>query len=109
MPIAHCLICDSSIKIADNLIEVWSSESGIVADHMTVNVTSVSRQFGNPYKVMCTLYLPTAWNKQSAESLHIGLSRSLAKCCDVKLAEVHVIALNVQPGMVVENGVLVTW
>ncbi len=109
MPIANCLLCDPSIQVADDIVETWSNESGVSAEHMTVNCIPRVQQFGRSYKIMGTLYLPTAWEAEAVDSLQIGLSRSLAKCCKLELSEIHVVTLRVASGMVVENGLLETW
>jgi len=109
MPIANCLICENSVEAAEDIVSLWSSESGISAEHMTVNFTKGVQQSGRKYKIMCSLYLPTAWGRKSIDALQLGLSRALTKACQIDASDIHIITLSVQPGMVVEAGVSQTW
>lgn len=109
MPIANCLLCDGSVEIGEEIITLWSNESGVSNEHMTINVSRAGQQFGRAYKVMCSLYLPTAWGSDSIKALQLGLCRALAKSCKLSLEEIHIITLYVQSGCVVEDGKCQAW
>ena len=109
MPIANCIVLpDCSAKEGD-LIDMWARESGVAPDHMTVNVIESQQQFGNSYKVMATLYLPTLWSEEKTNALQLGLATSLVQYFGVAPNEVHVITTVVDSGFVVENMKIERW
>ncbi|TGD71339.1 hypothetical protein E4634_18885 [Mangrovimicrobium sediminis] len=109
MPIANCIVSASCQFGSEDLCESWGRESGVGATEMTVNVVVADRQYGKPYPVMATLYLPTAWSPSALSSLQLGLVRALARHFGVPLDGVHVITCPVASGHVVEAGAEQTW
>lgn len=109
MPIANCLVSPNCAPGTANLIKLWARESGISSQHMTVNVTGTSQQYGESYLIMATLWLPSIWSESEVSSLQSGLARALATYYEVGLPEVHVVTQVVNSGRVVENGLEVTW
>lgn len=111
MPIANCLVRGELPAQAelDGLTALWSEESGIGPEHMTINVVSGMRQNGAAYPVMALLYLPSLWEPGQVRDLQTGLARALARGLGVALAEVQVITSIVDPGHVVEDGETQRW
>ena len=111
MPIANCFVKDelplqSEIEA---LTALWSDESEVGVEHMTINVIAGTRQSGAPYRVMAFLYLPSLWSSQQVRRLQEGLARALSRGFAVTPAEVHVITSIVEPGHVVEGGETQAW
>lgn len=109
MPIANCVITPECLQDSESLIELWSSESGISAEHMTINLISSSKQIGKNYKIMASLALPSIWSLADISSLQLGLAKALSVNFSVAVSEVHVITTIVSSGMVVESGKEITW
>ena len=112
MPIANCIItskCRSSLDLSESLITIWSNESKISSEHMTVNVIESNAQYGNEYAVMANLLLPSMWSCNAISSLQIGLANALAQYFDVTLNSVHVTTSIINSGMVVEDGKEIKW
>ena len=109
MPIANCIISSDCIEGSGNLVELWSSESDISSEHMTINIIASSKQIGNKYRVMANLYLPSMWSDQNITELQVGLARALAQYFTLALSEVHVVTSIVKSGLVVESGENSTW
>lgn len=112
MPIANCIVtktCCNQSGTSENLVTLWSEESGKSDEHMTVNIIECLEQSGSKYEVMATLLLPSLWSGQDIDVLQIGLAKALAKHFDISLGAVHVTTHMVQSGLVVEHGELVTW
>lgn len=109
MPIATCIITPDCQPSDHDLIELWSIESGLPAEHMTINIITNNQQFGSKYKVMVTLDLPSLWSEQSISSLQRGLAMALSKYFRQPLSEVFIITNIVESGRVVEAGQEITW
>ncbi|MBJ7538156.1 hypothetical protein [Marinomonas transparens] len=109
MPIANCVITQECPQGTGNIIELWAQESGISAEHMTINIMTSSEQLGNTYKIMANLALPSMWSAPSVSLLQLGLAKALAKYFAVAINEVHVITSVVASGMVVDSGQEIKW
>lgn len=109
MPIANCIITSDCIEGSGNLIELWSDESSISSEHMTINAITSSKQLGNKYKVMVNLLLPSMWSVADISELQSGLARALAQYYTLGLSDVHVVTTIVSSGLVVESGEKITW
>ena len=112
MPIAHCIIDEKLLSLTNtstDFVKLWSNESGRSGEHMTVNFLSRTQQFGNSYKVMANLYLPTIWGGEEVNSLQLGLEKSLEKYFNLPPGEIHIIAHLVESGHVVEDGCVEKW
>lgn len=109
MPIANCIVTSGCQPDSSNLIELWADESGHSPEHMTVNIILCTKQCGNRYPVMATLWLPSIWPESDISSLQLGLAAALAKHFGLTSSEVHVITQIVNSGMVVEEGVEIQW
>lgn len=109
MPIAHCIITSDCHAGSDDLVESWARESGQPSEHMTINVISSTRQYGNRYAVMATLWLPSIWSSSDISSLQLGLARALTNHFSLDSGEVHVITRIVNSGMVIEQGEEAQW
>jgi hypothetical protein len=59
MPIASCIVTPDCIDGTRDLIELWASESAQSPEHMTINITVCDRQWGNKYRVIASLLLPS--------------------------------------------------
>ena len=109
MPIA---ICFTTLAVsqdrADKIVRAWARDSGIPSDEMTLNVMS-GTQGGKRYAAMAWLYLPTLWSAGDAESLTIGLARSLTGVLDLPSDQVLVVRTGVETGSVVEDGMITRW
>ena len=103
MPIANCIVTSGCQHGSSKLIELWASESGQSSENMTINLITSTRQFGNRYSVMATLWLPSIWSTSEASSLQIGLAKALAEYFNLVPDEVHVITQLFDSGMVVEE------
>lgn len=109
MPIANCVITLECARGNGSLIELWSSNSGISAEHMTVNIITSSEQLGHKYKVMANLALPSIWSASEVSLLQLGLANALSSYFSVALYEVHVITNIITSGRVVEAGQELKW
>lgn len=109
MPIANCIVSEECEADKGELAELWSRESGISSDEMTVNILIGDQQFGKSYKVMATLYLPTAWSMTTVSKLQIGLANALSKYFCQPIEKIHIITSIVESGLVVETGKEQTW
>ncbi len=111
MPIANCFIrgelpADSEIE---GVTALWSEESSVGEEHLTINVIAGTRQDGAAYKLMGVLYLPSSWSVEQVRRLQLGLVRSLCRRFALPPAEVHVITSIVGSGHVVESGETQEW
>ena len=111
MPIANCFVRDDLPAEADidALTAIWSDESGVGREHMTINLIAATRQVGAPYRVMAFLYLPTLWTSEQVRQLQVGLAKALARGFAVPAIEVQVITSLVDSGHVVEDGKTKDW
>ena len=109
MPIANCFVAPDCSPGSGDIIKLWSNESGIASDHMTVNIISSSQQSGHNYLVMANLLLPSIWSKEDISTIQTGLSRALANYFDIAIAKVHVVTNIVHSGLIVEAGREITW
>jgi hypothetical protein len=109
MPVANCIVSPDKRSGAGDLIKLWSRESGISSENMTINIIVADRQFGRSYSVMADLLLPSMWSGQSISALQTGLTRALAHYFLLDLQEVLVATRIIPSGRVVENGEEVTW
>lgn len=111
MPIANCFIQDElppELEI-DALTALWSEESGVASEHMTINLIAGTRQAGAPYRAMAFLYLPTLWSSEQRRQLQVGLARALARGFAVTPSQVQIITSIVGSGHVVEDGETQDW
>jgi hypothetical protein len=111
VPIANCFVHDQltpELEL-DALTRLWSQESGVGREQMTINVIAGTRQTGAPYRVMAFLYLPSLWSSEQVRQLQVGLARALARGLAVTPAEVQVITSIVESGHVVEGGEAQDW
>jgi hypothetical protein len=111
VPIVNCFVRDDlpPDPDIDTLTALWSDESGIGSEHMTINVIAGTRQAGAPYRVMAFLYLPTLWSFEQVRQLQVGLARALTRGFAVASSEVQVISSVVHSGHVVEDGETQDW
>ena len=111
MPIANCFVRDDLPAEADidALTAIWSDESGVDRQHMTINLIAGTRQAGAPYRVMAFLYLPTLWTSEQVRQLQVGLAKALSRGFAVPAIEVQVITALVESGHVVEDGKTQDW
>lgn len=109
MPIANCTIIKELSLPNSDLIKLWSRESGQSHEHMTVNLIKSEKQFGNAYKVMAALYLPSLWSNEGADSLQLGLAKALQRYFNIEMKDIHIITLTIESGKVVEDGEIVNW
>ena len=111
MPIATCFVRDEVARQpdVDGLTALWSEESGVGDEEMTINVVSGAQQAGSAYSVMALLYLPSLWSAEQIDRLQLGLARALSRGFAVALADVHVITSVVKSGRVVERGEIQEW
>jgi hypothetical protein len=111
VPIANCFVHDElrAESDSDALTALWSEESGIGSEQMTINVIASVRQDGAPYRVMAFLYLPSLWSSDQVRKLQTGLAKALGRGFAVGLAEVQVITSIVESGQVVEDGETQDW
>lgn len=109
MPIANCFIRPECQAGSGNLVQLWASESGMAAKHMTMNLVKAEQQFGAQYKVMANLWLPSLWSAPDISALQIGLARALASYYELPIAEVLVVTQIIESSRVVENGLEVSW
>jgi hypothetical protein len=111
VPIANCFVHDElrAELESDALTELWSEESGIRSEQMTINVIAGIRQYGAPYRVMAFLYLPSLWTSEQARDLQTGLASALGRGFGVAPTEIQVITSIVESGQVVEGGETQDW
>ena len=111
MPIATCFIRDQLPPQSeiDGLTGLWSEESGVSPEHMTINLVAVARQSGAKCAVLAFLYLPSLWSSGQVRRLQVGLAIALSRGLGLTPASVHVITTIVQSGHVVEHGETQEW
>jgi hypothetical protein len=111
VPIANCFVHDElhAEPGSDALTALWSEESGIGSEQMTINMIAGTRQYGAPYRVMAFLYLPSLWSSEQVRELQTGLARALGRGFGVAPAEIQVITSIVESGRVVEGGETQDW
>ena len=111
MPIANCFVPDEVPAGFESgaLTALWSEESGMAGERMTINVIAGIRQYGAPCRVMAFLYLPSLWSSEQARQLQTGLARALGRGFDAALEDIQVITSIVEPGKVVEGGETQHW
>lgn len=109
MPIANCILYGDYSDSQDDPTGLWSQATGVSEKHMTINFIMAKAQFGQHYKAMATLYLPSLWSVSDIKTLQLGLAEALAQYLSVSNQEVHVVTQLVESGYVVENGAQVTW
>ncbi len=109
MPIANCIVTTDCQHNSFDLVELWAKESGQSSEHMTINITTSTHQYGNKYTIMATLWLPSIWSKSNISSLQLGLAKALAYYFNIAPSEIHVITQIVESGNVVEGGKEIQW
>jgi hypothetical protein len=111
VPIANCFVHgEVPVELESAaLTALWSEESGIGSEQMTINVIAGIRQYGAPYRVMAFLYLPSLWSSEEVRRLQTGLAGALGRSFAVAAAEVQVITSIVESGRVVEGGETQAW
>jgi hypothetical protein len=111
VPIANCFVHDElpDDVESDRLTALWSEESGVGSEQMTINVIASVRQYGARYRVMAFLYLPSLWSSEQVRRLQVGLARALGRGFSVAPAEIQVITSIVESGQVVEGGETQNW
>jgi hypothetical protein len=111
VPIANCLV-HGELPVefeSDALTALWSEESGVGSEQMTINVIAGVRQYGAPYRVVAFLYLPSLWSSEQVRRLQTGLAGALGRGFAVGPAEIQVITSIVESGQVVEGGETQDW
>ena len=109
MPIANCVINQQLAAGDNNPVELWARKSGVSAELLTINVMRSEAQFGVRYDVMATLQLPTAWSKDQASQIQLGLASALASHFSLPASRVHIVTQWVESGLAVENGEEQVW
>ena len=109
MPIAHCILYGELSIGQNDPVDLWSQATGVSEKHMTINFIMAQAQFGQQYKAMATLYLPSLWAASDIKTLQLGLASALAEYLSVSNQDVHVVTQFVESGYVVENATEVTW
>ena len=111
MPIAHCMMSQSVMESLSgvDLVALWGHYSEQSTEFMTVNILPVAKQFGQPYAVMATLYLPNLWPEGKVKRLQEGLAAAFVDALNMTAEQVHVLTQIVDSGRVVENGKVVEW
>lgn len=111
MPIAHCLVNDIDIvpEEWDKIISDLAVKAKLQVGEITLNVISGVKQFGNPYKVMVTLYLPTVWNSVDIELIQKSLLYALTVNLKLPPEDIFIMTSLIDSGNVVENGKIVWW
>ncbi|WP_230556737.1 hypothetical protein [Teredinibacter turnerae] len=109
MPVAHCIVAETCQFEPISPVDLWAREAKQSPDEMTVTVVRRCQYFGKPHGVIANLYLPTAWSKNKASVLQVGLARALAQYCKTSLQDVLVNTRMVESGCVVEAGEEVFW
>lgn len=111
MPIADCFFIGELPADADldSLIALWSEESDVGPEEMTINLIDGVRQGGSSYRLMALLFLPSLWSADAVRRLQRGLAAALSRGLGLSPADVNVITSIVDSGHVVENGGTQEW
>jgi hypothetical protein len=111
VPIANCFVRGELPADVDveGLIALWSEESDVGPEEMTINLIAGARQGGSSYRLMAMLFLPSLWSPDAMRRLQRGLAAALSRGLELPLADVHVITSIVDSGHVVENGETQEW
>jgi hypothetical protein len=111
VPIANCFVRGDLPADADveELIALWSEESDVGPEEMTINLIAGARQGGASYRLMALLFLPSLWSPDAVHRLQRGLGAALSRGLGLPLADVHVITSIVDSGHVFENGETQEW
>jgi hypothetical protein len=111
VPIANCFLRGEHPAEADvdRLIALWSEESDVGPEEMTINLIAGARQGGSSYRLMALLFLPSLWSRDAVDRLQRGLAAALSRGLGLSPSDVHVITSIVDSGHVVENGQTQEW
>lgn len=111
MPIADCFFIGELPADADldGLVALWSEESDVGPEEMTINLIAGAQQGGSSYRLMALLFLPSVWSPEAVGRLQRGLAAALSRGLGLSPADVHVITSIVDSGHVVENGGTQEW
>jgi hypothetical protein len=111
MPIANCLVKDIEIipEEWEKMVTDLAAKAKLQVTEITLNVITGGWQFGNPYKVMITLYLPTLWNSVDIELIQKSLLSALTSNLNLPPEDIFIMTSLVESGNVVENGKMVWW
>jgi len=114
MPIVNCTIApdlECEIKNNHDLIKRWSIESGFPegAKEMTINIVRSEAQYGNQYKIIANLFLPSLWSSDALRSLQCGLDIVLRRCFSLRPDEILIITHVIDSGLIVDKGEVVEW
>lgn len=111
MPIAHCLV--NGIDIVpdqwERIVAELAAKAKLSVSDITLSIVTGIKQFGNPYKVMVNLYLPTLWNSVDIELIQKSLINALVSNLELPPEEIFIMTTLIDSGNVVENGKIVWW
>jgi hypothetical protein len=111
VPIANCFVHDElpAELESDALTALWSEESGMGSEQMTINIIAGMRQYGAPYRGDGVSVSPLALEFRAAAGTQTELVRALGRGFGLAPAEVQVITSIVESGQVVEGGETQDW
>lgn len=111
MPIAHCLVNDIDIVPDqwERIVAELAAKAKLSVSDITLSIVTGIKQFGNPYKVMVNLYLPTLWNSVDIELIQKSLINALVSNLELPPEEIFIMTTLIDSGNVVENGKIVWW
>ena len=111
MPIAHCLVKDFVILPHewDDVVTDLAEKAKLNKTDITLNVIANTHQFGNHYKIMVNLYLPTLWTSMDVELIQTSLLQAFIENLKLNPSEIFILTSLIESGHVVENGKIVWW
>ena len=109
MPIANCILKNEQEESAEDVVDLWADFAAIDKSEITVNFLIATQQLGKKYDAMATIYLPSAWSREKAVSIQLGLARALSQSLKLPASSIHTILTIVESGHVVEDGEVVRW
>ncbi len=108
MPIAQCFVAPDLAELSADIVALWAARSGQPADDMTLNLITVSAQFGQPCAVVATLMVPALWDGDAVAALGVGLAGALAEGFSVPPSEVVVCTQVLPTSLVVADGAVLS-
>jgi hypothetical protein len=110
MPIANCIVNNFGLPLIDYQLVVneWADEIPTKRENITLSFIAGS-QYGNKYKMLVNLYLPSVWKSGEVERIQLTLLNTLIKHLNLNKEEIFVLTSIIHSGHVVENGEIQNW
>ncbi len=111
MPIANCFLNDVFTDEINfkSMTEEWAKVLKINPEDITLNIFTDFEQFGNNFRVMVNLLLPSVWSETEIQRIQTSLSELFSKYLNIKPSEIFIMTSIVKTGHVTSNGKIEEW